>query len=267
VARFKAEGVEGLKDRSSRPHRLRRPTPTAIVEQVEALRRQRWTGKQIAAEVGVSRPSIEMTTPASLSTAVNARLVNWLPWSVLKISGLPKRASASSIASTQNRGTFALLEEALAYWRGLGVSERHRFRFHHVSTDEVFGSLSETGVFNENSPYRPTSPYAASKAASDHLVRAWYHTYGLPIVVTNCSNNYGPHQFPEKFIPLMILNCLEGRALPVYGQGEHVREWLIVEDHVRAMTSVLRTGGSERPMPSAAVPRRPISRWYGRFVR
>jgi dTDP-glucose 4,6-dehydratase len=150
--------------------------------------------------------------------------------------------SATDFIQTNVVGTFALLEEALAYWRGLAEPERNRFRFHHVSTDEVFGALSANGAFNEDSPYRPTSPYAASKAASDHLVRAWYHTYGLPIVVSNCSNNYGPYQFPEKLIPLTILNRLEGRALPVYGRGENVRDWLFVEDHARALTSVLDGG-------------------------
>jgi dTDP-glucose 4,6-dehydratase len=150
--------------------------------------------------------------------------------------------AASDFIQTNIVGTFTLLEEALAYWQGLPQQERVRFRFHHVSTDEVFGALGDDGMYNEVSPSRPTSPYAASKAASDHLVRAWYHTYGLPVVVTNCSNNFGPYQFPEKLIPLMILNCIEGRALPVYGRGENVRDWLYVEDHARALNSVLEGG-------------------------
>jgi dTDP-glucose 4,6-dehydratase len=135
-------------------------------------------------------------------------------------------------------GTFTLLQVAHAYWRKLPASRRDGFRFHHVSTDEVFGSLPQTGLFNEQTAYDPRSPYSASKAASDHLVNAWYHTYGLPVVISNCSNNYGPNQFPEKLIPLMIVNALEGRALPVYGDGSHVRDWLYIEDHVRALRLV-----------------------------
>ena len=137
-------------------------------------------------------------------------------------------------------GTSVLLEEARWYHRE--HEHGHDFRFHHVSTDEVFGSLGETGLFDENSPYRPNSPYSASKAASDHLVRAWHETYGLPVVVTNCSNNYGPCQFPEKLIPLVILNALEGKPLPVYGKGEQVRDWLYVEDHARALQLVMEQG-------------------------
>ncbi|HEY1736830.1 MAG TPA: dTDP-glucose 4,6-dehydratase [Methylovirgula sp.] len=132
-------------------------------------------------------------------------------------------------------GTFVLLHAALAYWRGLPPAKREHFRFHHISTDEVFGSLGETGLFCEDSRYAPNSPYAASKASSDHLVRAWHHTYGLPTVITNCSNNYGPYHFPEKLIPLMIINALEGEQLPVYGRGENIRDWLFVEDHAEAL--------------------------------
>ena len=121
-------------------------------------------------------------------------------------------------------GTFTLLEAARTYWDGLDGAARDRFRFHHVSTDEVFGSLGDTGLFTEETPYSPTSPYSASKAASDHLVRAWGETYGLPIVVTNCSNNYGPYQFPEKLIPVLILKALKGEAIPIYGKGENVRD-------------------------------------------
>jgi dTDP-glucose 4,6-dehydratase len=139
-------------------------------------------------------------------------------------------------------GTFTLLEEARRHWLGLPAAAREAFRVLHVSTDEVFGSLGATGHFDEATPYRPNSPYSASKAGSDHLVRAWHHTYGLPVVTTNCSNNYGPYQFPEKLVPLMILNALEGKPLPVYGRGENVRDWLHVEDHADALLTVLRHG-------------------------
>ena len=140
-------------------------------------------------------------------------------------------------------GTFALLEETRAYWAALPGEERGRFRFLHVSTDEVYGSLGPNDPpFSETTPYAPNSPYSASKAASDHLVRAYHHTYGLPTLTTNCSNNYGPFQFPEKLIPLIILNAREGKALPVYGDGKNVRDWLYVEDHCEAILTVLRGG-------------------------
>jgi dTDP-glucose 4,6-dehydratase len=139
-------------------------------------------------------------------------------------------------------GTHTLLEVARAYWSELPVQRKEKFRFHHISTDEVFGSLGPSGRFTETSPYAPNSPYAASKASSDHLARAWHHTYGLPVIVTNCSNNYGPCQFPEKLIPLMILNGLEGKTLPVYGAGENVRDWLYVEDHVAALWAAVTRG-------------------------
>jgi dTDP-glucose 4,6-dehydratase len=139
-------------------------------------------------------------------------------------------------------GTYTLLEAALGYWRILPSMKKDGFRFHHVSTDEVFGSLAETGRFVETTPYRPNSPYAASKASSDHLVRAWNHTYGLPTLISNCSNNYGPYQFPEKLIPLTIINALNGINLPVYGSGNNVRDWLYVEDHVRALLAVAEVG-------------------------
>jgi dTDP-glucose 4,6-dehydratase len=140
-------------------------------------------------------------------------------------------------------GTFRLLNAALEHWRGLPEERKARFRFHHVSTDEVFGDLPlGEGVFTEETPYAPSSPYSASKAASDHLVRAWHETYGLPVVLSNCSNNYGPFHFPEKLIPLVILNALEGKKLPVYGKGENVRDWLYVDDHVRALELVATTG-------------------------
>ena len=138
-------------------------------------------------------------------------------------------------------GTYTLLEAALAYWRA-SSNTRAGFRFHHVSTDEVFGSLGPDGRFTETTSYAPRSPYSASKAASDHLVRSWHHTYGLPVVLTNCSNNYGPYHFPEKLIPLTIINGLEGIELPVYGSGANVRDWLYVEDHARALVTVAMFG-------------------------
>jgi dTDP-glucose 4,6-dehydratase len=139
-------------------------------------------------------------------------------------------------------GTFALLQEALRYWRAQPPGRAQAFRFHHISTDEVFGSLGEEGLFCETTAYDPRSPYSASKAASDYLVRAWHHTYGLPVIVTNCSNNYGPYHFPEKLIPLMIINALEGLRLPVYGKGANVRDWLFVEDHARALVTAVLDG-------------------------
>ncbi|MBI3777148.1 MAG: dTDP-glucose 4,6-dehydratase, partial [Gammaproteobacteria bacterium] len=139
-------------------------------------------------------------------------------------------------------GTYTLLQAARAYWSELPAAAKSAFRFQHISTDEVYGSLGATGLFSEDNAYEPNSPYSASKASSDHLVRAWHHTYGLPVVTTNCSNNYGPYQFPEKLIPLVILNALEGKPLPVYGKGENVRDWLYVEDHARALCLVLEQG-------------------------
>jgi len=144
---------------------------------------------------------------------------------------------------TNVEGTFTLLEAARAWWSALPGAERERFRFHHVSTDEVYGSLGPTDpAFTEDHPYQPNSPYAASKAASDHLVRAWYHTYGLPVLTTNCSNNYGPYHFPEKLIPLMIVNALAGKPLPIYGDGLNVRDWLYVRDHCSGIRAVLERG-------------------------
>jgi dTDP-glucose 4,6-dehydratase len=139
-------------------------------------------------------------------------------------------------------GTFTLLQEALRYYRELKGPHRDRFRFLHISTDEVFGSLGGVGFFSENSPYAPSSPYSASKASSDHLVRAWHETYGLPTLLTNCSNNYGPYHFPEKLIPHMIIKGLAGETLPVYGDGQNIRDWLYVEDHAKALTLVLECG-------------------------
>ena len=139
-------------------------------------------------------------------------------------------------------GTFTLLQAALSHWRTLKGEERECFRFHHVSTDEVFGSLGPKGFFTEETAYSPNSPYSASKASSDHFVRAWHHTYGLPVVLSNCSNNYGPYHFPEKLIPLVTLNALEGKPVPVYGDGSNVRDWLYVEDHARALQLIAEQG-------------------------
>lgn len=139
-------------------------------------------------------------------------------------------------------GTFVMLNQSLAYWRGLDDAGKAAFRFHHISTDEVFGSLGEDGFFTETTAYDPRSPYSASKAGSDHLVRAWGHTYGLPVLVTNCSNNYGPYHFPEKLIPLIIIRALNGEPLPVYGDGSNVRDWLFVDDHARALQAVFERG-------------------------
>jgi dTDP-glucose 4,6-dehydratase len=140
-------------------------------------------------------------------------------------------------------GTYTMLQEALRHWRTLSADQARAFRFIHISTDEVFGSLGAQGLFSEASPYAPNSPYSATKAGSDHLVRAWRETYGLPTIVTNCSNNYGPYQFPEKLIPMMILRGLKGSSLPVYGDGMNVRDWIYVQDHARALVQVL-TGGT-----------------------
>lgn len=148
-----------------------------------------------------------------------------------------------AFVKTNVEGTFVLLEAARAYWQSLGDTEKSAFRFHHVSTDEVYGSLKPADpAFAETNPYEPNSPYSASKAASDHLVRAWHHTYGLPVVTTNCSNNYGPYHFPEKLIPLMIVNALAGKPLPVYGDGQQIRDWLYVTDHCSAIRAVLAGG-------------------------
>ncbi len=150
----------------------------------------------------------------------------------------------AAFIETNITGTYTLLEAARAYWEAEGRPDS--FRFHHISTDEVFGSLGETGTFSEVTPYDPRSPYSASKASSDHLVRAWHETYGLPVVLTNCSNNYGPFHFPEKLIPVVILNAIHGRTIPVYGKGENVRDWLYVEDHADALLTVLTRGETGR---------------------
>lgn len=151
--------------------------------------------------------------------------------------------SAGEFIQTNIVGTYTLLEVARNYWNELSAEKKLAFRFHHISTDEVYGDLEGTDdLFTETTPYAPSSPYSASKAASDHLVRAWYRTYGLPTLVTNCSNNYGYYHFPEKLIPLMILNALEGKKLPVYGDGQQIRDWLFVEDHARALYKVVTEG-------------------------
>jgi dTDP-glucose 4,6-dehydratase len=150
--------------------------------------------------------------------------------------------SPSAFVQTNLVGTSIMLETALAYWQGRDNSWRDNFRFHHISTDEVYGSLGAEGLFREDTPYAPNSPYSASKAGSDHLVRAWHHTYGLPTLITNCSNNYGPWQFPEKLIPLIILRGLAGKPMPVYGRGENIRDWLHVEDHAEALITILEKG-------------------------
>lgn len=149
---------------------------------------------------------------------------------------------SAEFIKTNVNGTHTLLEEAKQYWQKLEGEEKDNFRFLHVSTDEVYGELGKTGFFTEETPYDPRSPYSSSKASSDHLVRAWYHTYGLPTMITNCSNNYGPYQFPEKLIPVVILKALQGKEIPVYGTGENVRDWLYVDDHARALLTVVEKG-------------------------
>lgn len=148
----------------------------------------------------------------------------------------------ASFIETNIVGTYTMLECALAYWRALKEDAAEAFRFHHISTDEVYGSLGDEGLFTESTSYDPRSPYSASKASSDHLVMAWFHTYGLPVVVTNCSNNYGPYHFPEKLIPLVILNALDEKPLPIYGKGDQIRDWLYVEDHAKALVTVVEKG-------------------------
>lgn len=149
---------------------------------------------------------------------------------------------SAEFIKTNINGTHTLLEEARQYWNNLEAENKNHFRFLHVSTDEVYGSLGDEGYFTENTPYDPRSPYSSSKASSDHLVRAWHHTYGLPTIITNCSNNYGPYQFPEKLIPVVILKALQGEEIPVYGTGKNVRDWLFVDDHARALLTVLEQG-------------------------
>lgn len=148
----------------------------------------------------------------------------------------------SAFIETNIIGTYNMLECSREYWADLCDEKKANFRFHNISTDEVYGSLGDEGLFEETTPYDPRSPYSASKASSDHLVKAWFHTYGLPVVITNCSNNYGPYHFPEKLIPLVILNALDGKDLPIYGKGDNIRDWLYVEDHARALVTVVEKG-------------------------
>ena len=180
------------------------------------------------------------------AAAMKAALADFQPHVVLHLAAESHvdRSIDGPAAFVQTNivGTFVLLQQALGYWRAFPKANADGFRFHHVSTDEVFGSLDAQGLFGEDLPYRPNSPYSASKAASDHLVRAWHHTYGLPVLISNCSNNFGPYHFPEKLIPLTILNALEGKPLPVYGKGENVRDWLYVEDHARALLLIAERG-------------------------
>jgi len=150
--------------------------------------------------------------------------------------------SGLEFVQTNIVGTAVLLETALRYWQSLDTEKAAQFRFQHISTDEVYGSLGDDGLFEEQTPYDPSSPYSASKASSDHLVRAWSRTYGMPVLITNCSNNYGPYQFPEKLIPHMIIRAIHGETLPVYGKGENIRDWLFVDDHIKALYTVLQQG-------------------------
>jgi dTDP-glucose 4,6-dehydratase len=176
-----------------------------------------------------------------------SRLLNvFRPWAIVHFAAEShvdrSIEGPSAFVETNVVGTFRLLDAAHRYWSRLDEPERSGFRFLHVSTDEVYGSLGAKGKFTENTPYAPNSPYSASKAAGDHFVRAYFHSYGLPVLITNCSNNYGPYQFPEKLIPLVILNALEGKPLPLYGDGRQTRDWLYVEDHCRALRAVLAGG-------------------------
>ncbi|KAB2848036.1 MAG: dTDP-glucose 4,6-dehydratase [Hyphomicrobiaceae bacterium] len=179
-------------------------------------------------------------------TAMEAAFTSFAPDTVVHLAAESHvdRSITGSAAFIETNivGSYVLLEAARRYWEGLSGERRGAFRFLHVSTDEVYGSLGPDGLFSEDTPYDPSSPYSASKAASDHLVMAWQRTYGLPALISNCSNNYGPHQFPEKLIPLMILNARDGKGLPVYGSGSNIRDWLYVEDHARALILILRRG-------------------------
>ena len=180
------------------------------------------------------------------AAAMNAAIRDFAPTRILHLAAEShvdrSITGAGDFISTNVVGTFTLLEAARGYWQGLAAAEKEAFRFLHVSTDEVYGSLGAEGLFREDTPYDPSSPYSASKAASDHLAKAWARTYGLPVVVSNCSNNYGPYHFPEKLIPLTILNALQGRELPVYGAGDNIRDWLYVEDHARALDLICAKG-------------------------
>src|SRR5471030_3334869 len=196
------------------------------------------------AEAGASNRHRHYKTDICDRSAIDAVLAEVRPDAILHLAAEShvdrSITGAAPFIETNVTGTYTLLEATLAYWRTLDAEARARFRFQHISTDEVYGSLGPTGAFTEATPYQPNSPYSASKAASDHLVRAWHHTYGLPTLTTNCSNNYGPYHFPEKLIPLIILRALRGERLPVYGKGENVRDWLHVEDHADALMLVLQ---------------------------
>lgn len=196
---------------------------------------------------GVSHRHVFVKADIRDSDRMSALMQQYMPSAVVHLaaeSHVDRSIGGPEVfLSTNVVGTMVLLQCALDYWRTIPEKSRSRFRFHQVSTDEVFGSLGpESPPFEETTPYAPNSPYAASKASADHLVRAWHHTYGLPTLISRCSNNYGPRQFPEKLIPLMLLNALEGNALPIYGDGHQVRDWLYVEDHVRALRQVLERG-------------------------
>lgn len=178
--------------------------------------------------------------------AVSALLADYQPDAVMHLaaeSHVDRSIDGpAAFIETNVVGTYNMLECVREYWSNLSETQKAAFRFHHISTDEVYGSLGAEGLFEESTPYDPRSPYSASKASSDHLVKAWFHTYGLPVVVTNCSNNYGPYHFPEKLIPLIILNALDEKELPVYGKGDNIRDWLYVEDHARALVRVVEAG-------------------------
>jgi dTDP-glucose 4,6-dehydratase len=179
-------------------------------------------------------------------SAMDAAIVGFAPDRIMHLAAEShvdrSITGAGDFIQTNIVGTFTLLEAARVYWGGLAEAARDAFRFLHVSTDEVYGSLGDAGLFEETTPYDPSSPYSASKAASDHLAKAWQRTYGMPVIVSNCSNNYGPYHFPEKLIPLTILNALDGKLLPVYGKGDNVRDWLYVEDHARALDLIVAKG-------------------------
>lgn len=179
-------------------------------------------------------------------TAMDAAIADFEPDRIMHLAAEShvdrSITGAADFIHTNIVGTFTLLEAARGYWNKLEADAKSAFRFLHVSTDEVYGSLGDEGLFEETTPYDPSSPYSASKAASDHLAKAWERTYGLPVVVSNCSNNYGPYHFPEKLIPLTILNAMEGRSLPVYGKGDNVRDWLFVDDHARALDTIIERG-------------------------
>ncbi len=198
--------------------------------------------KAIEADAGFSFLHADICDEAAMRAAIEG----FAPGAIIHLaaeSHVDRSITGSDVfVETNVVGTFRLLQAAREYWESLPAERRASFRFLHVSTDEVFGSLGNTGRFNEETRYDPRSPYSASKAASDHLASAWFHTYGLPVVISNCSNNYGPYQLPEKLIPLMILNALEGRRLPVYGDGCNVRDWLYVDDHVRALLILAGAG-------------------------